>query len=79
MDISTLVGLSQLQAQLQALKNKVTILLFPHYNSTVIICIHSKNKFVGLAMMFVMWGLLCQGLAFTLPAILYLVHSLWDI
>ena len=25
---------------------------------------HSKNKFVGLTMMFVMWGLLCQGLAF---------------
>ena len=25
---------------------------------------HSKKEFVGLTVMFVMWGLLCQGLAF---------------
>ena len=28
-----------------------------------IISIHSKNKIVGLTMMFVMWGSLCQRLA----------------
>ena len=37
------------------------------FNETVIsIRLHSKYKFVGLTMMFVMWGSLCQaeGLAF---------------
>ena len=40
------------------------------YNVTITIMVkkvenmHSKNTFVGLTIMFVMWGLLCQVLAF---------------
>ena len=36
---------------------------------------HSKNKLVGLTMMFVMWGLLYQGLAFIAPFELSKLHS----
>ena len=36
----------------------------PIYASVLGFVSHSKNKFVGLIMMFVMSGSLCQGLAF---------------
>ena len=36
------------------------------HDEHLIVCelAHSKNEFVGLTMMSVMWGLLCQQLAF---------------